>query len=148
MSLRRSGPRSATKVDKRTADRKTIGRYESMTKIIESTKAQYDTVEVPFGRSYRWHQAHVVLECDCGEKLTFSATSAINASSCRCGADYGALIHTIRYREEHPRAEDVQPWHYDLQSQEDQHQQDEAAHPSSSRWRYNDITSGFIGADE
>jgi len=120
-----------------------------MTKIIESTKAQYDTVEVPFGRSYRWHQAHVVLECDCGEKLTFSATSsAINASSCRCGADYGALIHTIRYREEHPRAEDVHPWHYDLQSQEDQHQQDEAAHPSSSRWRYNDITSGFIGADE
>src|SRR4028119_1127618 len=89
-----------------------------MTKIIESTKAQYDTVEVPFGRSYRWHQAHVVLECDCGEKLTFSAsTSAIDASSCRCGADYGALIHTIRYREEHPRAEDVQ-------SQEDQHQQE------------------------
>src|SRR4028119_646285 len=67
-----------------------------MTKIIESTKAQYDTVEVPFGRSYRWHQAHVVLECDCGEKLTSSATSAINASSCRCGADYGALIHSIR----------------------------------------------------
>jgi hypothetical protein len=127
-----------------------------MTKIIESTKAQfestkaqYDTVEVPFGRSYRWHQAHVFLECDCGEKLTFSATSsAINASFCRCGADYGALIHIIRYREEHSRAEDVQPWHYDLQSQEDQHQQDEAAHPSSSRWRYNDITSGFIGADE
>ena len=28
MNLRRSGPRSATKVDKRTADRKTIGRYE------------------------------------------------------------------------------------------------------------------------
>jgi hypothetical protein len=122
----------------------------SMTKIIQRINAHYDTLEVPFGRSYRWQQAHVVLECDwCGEKLTFSATSAINASSCcTCGADYGALIHDIRYKEEHLGDEDVHPWHYDLQGQQEQYQQDEAAHPRSSRWRYNDITSGFIAADE
>jgi hypothetical protein len=79
-----------------------------MTKIIESTQAHYETLEVPFGRLYHWHPAHVTLECECGEELTFSATSAIIAS-CRCGADYGALIHNIRYREEHIRDEDEHP---------------------------------------
>jgi hypothetical protein len=64
-----------------------------MTKIIESTKAQYDTLEVPFGRSYRWHQAHVVLECDCGEKLTFKMSALTGSRAvCACGADLTADI--------------------------------------------------------
>jgi hypothetical protein len=62
-----------------------------MSTIIESSEAHYETLEVPFGRIYHWHQAYVTLECDCGEMLTFSGTSAI--LSCRCGAAYGALVH-------------------------------------------------------
>src|SRR3989337_2945880 len=91
-----------------------------MSQIIERTEAHYDSVEVPFGRIYHWHQAQVILECDCGEILTFSGTSAI--TTCwGCGADYGALVHGIHHQEEHLRDEDVHPWHYDEQSQEDQH---------------------------
>jgi len=112
-----------------------------MSKIIESVEAHYETLEVPFGRSYHWHQAHVTLECDCGEILAFSGTSA--TVTCRCGASYGALVDGIHYREEHLREEDVHPWHYDLQSQEDQHLRDEVAYPESSSWRYDDeVTSG------
>ena len=89
-----------------------------MSKIIESVEAHYETLEVPFGRIYHWHQAHVTLECECGEILTFSGTSAITAC-CRCGAAYGALVNDIHYREEHLRDEEAHPWHFDGQGQAD-----------------------------
>ena len=117
-----------------------------MSKLIESVEAHYETLEVPFGRIYHWHQAHVTLECDCGEILTFSGTSAI--PSCRCGAAYGALVHDIHYKEEHLGDEEVHPWNHDLQSQADQHLRDEAAYAEDSPWRYNDVTSGLVGDDE
>jgi hypothetical protein len=109
-----------------------------MSQIIESIEAHYETLEVPFGRVYHWHPEHLIVECDCGEKLTFSATSTITA--CRqCGSDYDALVHGIHYREEHLRDEDVHPWHHDGQSQADQHLRDEAAYTEDSPWRYNDV---------
>jgi hypothetical protein len=111
-------------------------------KIIESVQAHYDTLEVPFGRGYQWHQAHLTLECDCGEILTFSGSSAI-LTCCRCGAEYGTLVHDIHYREEHLSDEEVHPRHYDFSSQEDQPLRDEAAYPEGSLWRYNDVTSGL-----
>jgi hypothetical protein len=77
-------------------------------KIIESVQAHYDTLEVPFGRIYHWHQAHVSLECDCGEKLTFCGSSAIT-TCIRCGAPYGTLVNDIHYREEHLDDEEVHP---------------------------------------
>jgi hypothetical protein len=117
-----------------------------MSRIIERIQAHYDIVEVPFGRIYHWHQAHVSLECDCGEKLTFCGSSAIT-TCIRCGAPYGTLVNDIHYREEHLDDEEVHPWYYDLQSQDDQHLRDEAAYPEDSPYRYNDVTAG-LGDDE
>jgi hypothetical protein len=117
-----------------------------MSTIIENVEAHYETLEVPFGRIYHWHQAHVTLQCDCGEILTFSGTSATD--TCRCGAPYGTLVHGIHYREEHLRDEDIHPWHYDVQSQADQHLRDETACTEDSSWRYNDVTSGKVGDDK
>src|SRR5215212_4431089 len=53
------------------------GKGKWMSQVIEQVEAHYDTVEVPFNRIYQWHQAHLTLECDCGETLTFSGSSAI-----------------------------------------------------------------------
>ena len=118
-----------------------------MPQIIESIKAHYSTLEVPFGRVYSWRQAHVLLECDCGEKLTFTGTSTI--TTCQCGADYRAVVHDIRLREQRLPDQDEHPWHYDEQSQADQHLRDEAACAKDSPWRYNDVTtSGLVGDDE
>ena len=118
-----------------------------MPRIIESIKAHYSTLEVPFGRVYSWHQAHVVLECDCGEKLTFTGTSAI--TTCRCGTDYGSLVHDIRLRGRQLPDQDEHPWLYDEQSQADQHLRDQAACAKDSPWRYNDVTtSGLVGDNE
>lgn len=113
-----------------------------MSKIIESVQAHYDTLEVPFGRIYHWHQAHGTLECECGEILTFSGTSA-TATCWRCGVAYAALVNDIHYREEHLSDGDVHPWDYDLTNQEDQHLRDQAAYPEASPWRYNDVTAGL-----
>ena len=112
-------------------------------KIIESVQGHYDTLEVPFGRIYHWHQAHLTLECECGEILTFSGSSA-TVTCCGCGAAYGALVNDIHYREEHLGDEDAHPWHYDLRSQEDQHVRDEeATYTEGSSWRYDDVTEGL-----
>ena len=128
-----------------------------MTKVIEIIKAQYDTLEVPFGRSYRWHQAHVTLECECGEKPTFKMSTLTGSRAvCVCGADLTADDIQEKLQGHQPEVhgqllEDYEathhPWHYDLRSQDDQHLRDEAAYPEGSPWRYNDITSG-LGDDK
>jgi len=121
-----------------------------MTKVIEIIKAQYDTLEVPFGRSYRWHQAHVTLECDCGEKPTFKMSALTGSRAvCACGAELTADIQEklLGHQPEvqGPSLEDYEanqhPWHHDPRAQADQHLRDEAAFPEGSPWRYNDITS-------
>ena len=119
-----------------------------MARIEKATPAHYEIHEVPFARSYEWHPEHVIVECDCGQKLLLTGTS--NLPSCpRCGLDYGSLVHEIRRREKRQlRDEGKHPWHYDEQSQEDQHLRDEEAYPEDSPWRYNDVTGGFVGDDE
>jgi hypothetical protein len=110
-----------------------------MRKILKHVQAHYESTEVPFGKSYEWHPAHVALECDCGEKLILSATSTMTA--CRgCGAEYGAVVQRIREEDHLPNAE-AQPWIYDLKERATQHKRDEAAYPEGSPWRYNDITA-------
>ncbi len=112
-----------------------------MTRIIEDLQAHYETHEMPFGRSYRWHPEEIVVECDCGERFTLAATST--TTTCRCGADqFGAIIRDIQKREGRQPDKVIHPWHHDAQEQTNQHQQDEATYPKDSPWRYNDITSG------
>lgn len=121
-----------------------------MTQVIEIIQAQYDTLEVPFGRSYRWQQAQVVLECDCGEKPTFKMSALTGSRAvCVCGADLTADSQEKRQGhqpEVHGQLlEDYEAthhsWLYDPQAQTEQHLRDEAAYTEGSPWRYNDITS-------
>jgi hypothetical protein len=120
-----------------------------MTRIIEDIEAHYETHEVPFGRSYKWHPEHINVECDCGERLTLTATSA--KTTCRCGTHHGAS-EGVRNIKKHDlgRLPDkiMHPWHHDAQEQAQQHQQDEAAYSEDSPWRYEDVTSGLMGDDE
>ena len=110
-----------------------------MTRIIERVEAHYESREVPFGRTYEWHPGYVVLECDCGERLTLTGTSA--TTGCRCGAEHAAVARDIQKREGRLQDNVAHPWHHDARDQAEQHLQDEAAYPKDSPWRYNDITS-------
>jgi len=108
-------------------------------------EAHYETCEVPFGRSYKWHPERMAVECDCGEELVFTGTDTL--TTCQCGTEYGDLVRGIRSREGRLQNKDVRPWDYDVQDQADQHLRDEAAYPEGSPRRYNDVTSGLIDDD-
>jgi hypothetical protein len=111
-----------------------------MVQILERVQAHYESRELPFGKVYEWHPASVALECDCGEKVTLSATST--ATTCgRCGADLGTFVNAIREREGRLPDELTHPWFYDATEKARQHERDEAAHIEGSPWRYDDITA-------
>jgi hypothetical protein len=110
-------------------------------KIIERVEAHYEAREVPFGKVYEWHPAYVALECECGGKVTLSATSTTTTCS-QCGTDLGGFIHDIKGREGLLPDNFTHPWFYDAQVRADQRLRDEAAYPEGSPWRYNDITEG------
>jgi len=108
-------------------------------KIIERVDAHYESREMPFGKVYEWHPAYVALECDCGERVTLTATSTITTCP-RCGTDLGSFVHDIQEREGRLPEEVTHPWFYDAQVWAHQHLRDEVAYPEGSPWRYNDIT--------
>ena len=109
-----------------------------MTKISVRIEGHYEVKEDPFSRSYEWQPGCVVLECDCGQELTLTGTSTV--LTCRCGTDNSEIIQALQEREGRLRDEVTHPWRYDTKEQAQQHLRDEAAHPKSSPWRYNDVT--------
>jgi hypothetical protein len=53
----------------------------------EHTEARYDVQEVEMGEVYTWRAESIVVECDCGERLTLTAST----TTCdACGADHEA----------------------------------------------------------
>jgi hypothetical protein len=112
-----------------------------MVQILQRVQAHYESCEMPFGKVYAWHPAYVTLECDCGEKVTLSATSTTTTTCARCGADLGTFVHDIREREGRLPDNLTHPWFYDAEERAQQHTHDEAAYLEGSRWRYNDITA-------
>ncbi len=59
-----------------------------MTTVIERTEGHYEVHEVPYGKDYVWNPEYVVVECDCGEKLSLTPTQ----TNCKCGSDHTALV--------------------------------------------------------
>jgi hypothetical protein len=121
-------------------------------KIIERVAEHYVTQEVEFGRTYIWCPESVVLECSkCATKMTLTKSELIHTQpECECGKGRTARAReevVIQLVDEEYEAHH-HPWHYDLQSQANQHLRDEAAYPEGSSWRYNDVTSGLMDDDE
>ncbi len=59
-----------------------------MTTVIERTVGHYEVREIPYGKDYVWCPECVVVECDCGERLTLTASETV----CQCGADHTTLV--------------------------------------------------------
>src|SRR5829696_3440674 len=112
-----------------------------MVQILERVQAHYENHQMPFGKVYAWHPDSLVLECECGEKVTLSATSSTTTTCGRCGADLDTFAHDIREREGRLPDNLTHPWFYDAEERAQQRKHDEAAYPEGSRWRYNDITA-------
>ena len=111
-----------------------------MVQILERVQAHYESREMPLGKVYEWQPVFVALKCDCGEKVSLSATSTTTTCS-RCGADLGTFVHDIREREGRLPDKLTHPWFYVATERAEQHTHDEAAYLEGSPWRYNDITA-------
>ena len=59
-----------------------------MVTVVERKLAHYERQEEPYGETYVWCPACVVVECGCGERLALTASDA----ACRCGADHAGLV--------------------------------------------------------
>lgn len=75
---------------------------------IERTEGHYDVQEVEFGRVYRWCPGCVVLECDCGERLTL--TNSVNTCN-RCGANHATAVRE-KLADDRLGDEALRPWRY------------------------------------
>src|SRR5919107_1336659 len=96
-----------------------------MVQILERVEAHYENREMPFGKVYEWHPAYVALECDCGEKVTLTATSTTTTCT-RCSADLGTFVYQIREREGRLPDKLTHPCFYDAKDRAQQHKRDEA----------------------
>jgi hypothetical protein len=79
-----------------------------MTTVIECIEGRYDVQKTSYGETYVWCPEHVVLECDCGQRLVLSASQ----TACSCGEDYGALVREVlvHQRAPHPWEVDYHEW--------------------------------------
>jgi hypothetical protein len=82
-----------------------------MAVILERTKGHYDVQEVEFGMVYRWCPESVVVECDCGEKLTL--TGSVTICHC-CGVDHAGMLREEGEVAGHRQSGDeaLHPWRY------------------------------------
>lgn len=81
-----------------------------MTANIERTEGHYEVQKVDFGRVYRWCPGRVNVECECGERLAFTASST--AICPRCGANHAATIQE-ELTAGQLQDQALHPWRYD-----------------------------------
>lgn len=79
--------------------------------VIKRTEGRYDTYELEFGTVYRWCPGCIVVECDCGERPTLTASATICSE---CGADH---VATTQEEVDTRQLEDetTHPWRYDTE---------------------------------
>jgi hypothetical protein len=112
-----------------------------MTRLIERYEAHYEMHEVPFGRTYHWYPTHIIIECDCGEKLRFDGINTI--TTCQCGADHSDIVRDIQEQEGPLRDQVTHPWLYGAQEQAEQHLETKLLIPRALPGAINDITPGL-----
>ena len=83
-----------------------------MTTVIECVEGYYEVEHTSYGHAYIWRPEHVVVECDCGEKVTLTTSETV----CNCGVDHAALVReelvSWKVSEEapHPWEAEYQEW--------------------------------------
>jgi len=83
--------------------------------VIERTDGRYEAYEVGFGKVYRWCPECVVVECDCGERPTLTASMTICS---RCGADHAVIVQE-ELNSRQLKDEMAHPWRYDTEREEE-----------------------------
>ena len=83
-----------------------------MTTVIECVEGHYEVEHTSYGRAYIWRPEHIVVECDCGERVVLSASETV----CSCGVDHVALVREelvsqkVSDEAPHPWEAEYQEW--------------------------------------
>ncbi len=88
-----------------------------MVQVIQRVAEHYDIQEVAeFARVYRWRPEMVVVECECGKRLTLKRKDITSASVavCECGKDSTAGIREELAAQLLEEEDDIarHPWRY------------------------------------
>lgn len=78
------------------------------TKAIERVKAHYEVQDVEMGKVYRWCPESVVVECECGKKLTLADFK--NACG-ECDTDHRAIAEEVLEARPEQEEEADHPWY-------------------------------------
>jgi hypothetical protein len=83
--------------------------------ILKYTKGCYEVQDVQFGKVYRWCPESLLVECDCGQRASFTSSK----TTCQwCGSNYATIItdYAALAREEPDtwqlEEEAMHPWRY------------------------------------
>ncbi len=80
-----------------------------MVKIIECVEAHYNIQAAEFGTVYKWRPESVMIECECGEMVTLTASS----TTCEeCGAGHTGLVRENLAVRRSREDKEVHPWRY------------------------------------
>ncbi len=93
-----------------------------MFKVLERVNSRYETEEVQRGKVYKWKPESLLVECECGETTTLTASD----TTCEeCGRDHGGLslektlAEQRRISRHQLGEEDLHPWRHDEDSEEE-----------------------------
>ncbi len=82
--------------------------------VVESIAGHYEAEEAAFGVVYKWCPECIVIECNCGERQTFTGLKTVCG---KCGEDHA---NEIREELSALRLEDKgkRPWRYESDREE------------------------------
>ena len=79
-----------------------------MARVIECVRPRYEVQEVAFGKVYKWRPEHIVVECQCGQRLSLTASTT---SCVECGTDHGLAVKEAS-ADGHQSDQILHPWRF------------------------------------
>jgi hypothetical protein len=80
----------------------------TVAKVIERVRARYEVQDLELGKVYKWRPERIVVECQCRQKLSLTAS----ATSCaECGTDHGLAVKEAS-ADECQSDRTLHPWRY------------------------------------
>ena len=91
------------------------------TKVIERVDARYDIEEVQLGKVYKWRPESLLIECECGQRSTLTAS---RITCVECGKEHidlsGEALRDQRELRRWLREEEIHPWRYAEDSEDEE----------------------------
>lgn len=87
-----------------------------MAKVTKRDYAHYEVQEVEFGYVYKWCPESILVECECGEMTSLTASEPMCED---CGAEHTGLVREDLANYLSLGDEEIHPWRYSKAREED-----------------------------